>query len=125
MVYFRYMPTTAQKENVAWDVLKSIVRFPVWWYTTGVVYTMQRLARSVKYYARSLAIGVWVRNIFVPMYGFADWQSRIISVFMRSAQIFFRGAALLVWISVCAVQFVLYLALPVITVTMIIYHLYV
>jgi len=41
-----------------------------------------------------LAIGVWTKNIFVPMFGMHDWQSRIISFFMRVVQIIGRSIAL-------------------------------
>ena len=41
-----------------------------------------------------LAIKVWIKNIFVPMFGMHDWQSRIISFFMRVVQIIGRAIVL-------------------------------
>lgn len=108
--------------SVANELLGDLVRFPVWWYTTGVVHTATSLVFAVRSRARSLGIAVWIRNIFVPMYGQHDWQSRIISVFMRSAQIFFRSGVLVVWSGMLAVAFALYVALPLVAFAFVLYH---
>ncbi len=100
----------------------DVVRFPVWWYTAGIVHTGSTLANAVRYYARSLGIAVWIRNIFVPMYGQNDWQSRIISVFMRSAQIVVRGMGVFVATIVAVVLFALYVAVPLVAVAMFIFN---
>ncbi len=105
------------------ELVGDVVRFPVWWYTTGVVYTATTLMRSVRYYARSLGIAVWIRNIFVPMFGQRDWQSRTISILVRSAQIFFRGIAVCMWTFVASIIFVVYIALPLVAVAFLFYHL--
>lgn len=125
MLYFPYMPTAAQEANVTLEIAQQVVRFPLWWYTTGTMYTLQRLSKSVQYASRLLAFGVWVRNLFVPMYGLYDWKSRVMSFIVRSAQIVFRGIALLVWIVLCFAQLIIYLALPGVAVIMVGYFLYV
>lgn len=122
MLYFPYMAFAANGENGVVSVVKSIVRFPVWWYTTGLVYTAKRLGTSVERYSRSLALGVWLRNILVPMFGQRDWQSRVISFLVRCAQIVFRGAALSIWVGICALQFAVYVLLPIVALLFFIYH---
>lgn len=106
------------------DVFKFIVRFPLWWYTSGALYTARRLSTSVRNYARSLAIGVWVKNWFTPMFGQYDWQSRLISFIVRSAQIVGRGFVLMIWVGVCVVQLVAYLVLPIVAGIGLVYHLF-
>ncbi len=54
------------------------------------------LIRSWQYRARGYALGLWIRNFFVPMYGAYDWAGRLISVGMRAAVILTRLFALLV-----------------------------
>lgn len=49
------------------------------------------------YQIKSMAVGVWVKNIFVPMFGQRDWQSRIISFVMRVVNIIGRSFAGLIW----------------------------
>ena len=74
-------------------------------------------------YARTLAIRVWIRNIFVPMFGMYDWQSRLISFFMRVVQIIGRTIALcaIVLLALCALS-VYVIALPLVA-GLTLYHL--
>lgn len=77
------------------DVVGSIVRFPFWWYTDGVMSVVRWLGRSLSYRWRGYAIGLWVRHLFVPMYGAYDWASRLISFVMRVMVIAIRLFAFL------------------------------
>ena len=123
MLYFPHMQTAAKGVGgVVNALVGDVVRFPVWWYTTGVVHTGSTLTNGVRYYARSLGIAVWIRNIFVPMYGQYDWQSRIISVFMRSAQIVVRGMGVVVAALIAVVLFALYVAVPLVAIAMLIFN---
>lgn len=124
VLYCVHMQTAAKGAGgVVNELIGDAVRFPLWWYTTGMVYTVTSLLNSVRYYARSLGIAVWIRNIFVPMYGQYDWQSRIISVFMRSAQIVFRGFGVCIWVCIATIAFVAYVALPIVSVAFLLFHL--
>ncbi len=98
--------------NIATFALREIAMFPVWWYSRGLLMVMHALRESVAGYAQGLGIRVWVRNIFVPMYGQYDWQSRIISVFMRSMQIAFRGTFVVVLGLIALGLAFLYVVLP-------------
>lgn len=100
------------------DLIKSLLRWPFWWYSKGFLLAMQSARSAIENYAKTLAIGVWIKNIFVPMYGTRDWQSRLISVFMRTVQIVGRTIALCVWIFLVSVSILVYLALPIATFVM-------
>lgn len=104
------------------DLLGGVLRWPVWWYTQGVKAVFQWAGRMIRDYARSLAINVWIRNIFVPMYGTRDWQSRIISFFMRVVQIIGRSIALAAWIFGVFVLIVAYIVLPIASILGLLYH---
>jgi len=72
------------------DIVGSIVWFPVWWYTTGLMKVIGSVMRSLRYRAQGYAFAVWIRNFFVPMYGQYDWEGRIISVVMRTVVLILR-----------------------------------
>ena len=95
------------------DVLLDLVMFPVWWYSRGLVLLLTSARNTLKSYAQYLAVAVWLKNIFVPMFGQNDWQSRLISIFMRSVQIVGRLLAL-AFIALGILLFVLaYLIAPI------------
>lgn len=94
------------------EVLLDIVMFPVWWYSRGLILMMRWCSETLRGYARYLGIGVWMKNIFVPMFGQNDWQSRLISVFMRTVQIFGRTVALGVVAIIVMLIGMVYVAAP-------------
>lgn len=65
---------------------------------------------------RGLALDIWLKNIFVPMYGQRDAASRIISFLMRLVQIIFRFIIMLIMTAFIMLIPVFYLALPVVAV---------
>lgn len=105
------------------DLVGGMLRWPIWWYTKGLVGAMRWAGEAVSGYAKQLAIMVWIKNIFVPMYGTRDIQSRIISFFMRSVQIFARGFILLIWFFVVIFLVIAYVALPIISVIGFLLHI--
>lgn len=104
------------------DLVGGLLGFPVWWYTKGVVRWSKFMWGWFSGYRASLAVAVWVKNIFVPMYGSYDIVGRLISFFMRVAMIIIRSL-LLVFIAVFMLVFYLvYFALPPLVVAAILYH---
>lgn len=55
---------------------------------------------SVKNQARNLGLTIWIKNLFVPMYGTADMTGKLISFFLRVVIITARSIALGVWVLV-------------------------
>jgi hypothetical protein len=91
----------------------DILYFPVWWYTGGIghhFYVCRGLFRDGN---RALAPGLWLRNIFVPMFGQQDWQGRIVGFFMRFINVVGRSIMLLVWFVVVVGVFFLWIFFPV------------
>ena len=78
------------------DLLGSVFRFPLWWYSEGLLGVVRWAARSLSYRFRGYAISLWVRNLFVPMYGTRDWAGRLISLVMRIVVILARSLAFMV-----------------------------
>lgn len=103
------------------EAVLDIFYFPVWWYTKGALYALRKCFDLLKNGNASLAPGLWLANLFVPMYGQFDIQGRIVSFLMRVVQIIARGFALLLWLGICSVVFIAWLALPIIILYGIVY----
>lgn len=98
------------------DLVGGILRWPIWWYTRGLLMAVNWGIQTIKMYARMLAISVWIKNIFVPMFGFYDWQSRLISIFMRIVNIIGRSIGIFILSIVVLILVMIYVfILPVAT----------
>jgi len=95
------------------EVLLDIVYFPLWWYTVGALHAGRWCFDLIKDGNSDLAPGLWLKNIFVPMYGQYDWEGRLISFFMRLVQIIGRSFGLIVWTIFCLALLAVWLVLPV------------
>ena len=104
------------------DLFGGLIRWPVWWYTKGLVLTLKWAQVSITRYAGSIGLMVWIKNIFVPMYGLRDWQGRLISFFVRLVQIFFRGLFLCVYTFFLLFAVAVYVTVPILAVIQLFYH---
>ncbi len=71
---------------------------------------------------KSLALFVWVKNIFRPMYAQTDLAGRLISFFIRLAQIIFRSFIMLFWIIFSLAIIVFWIIAPVFVIYEIIFQ---
>ncbi len=93
--------------------LRDILFFPIWWYSFGVVDVIMKLSVFVGQRQQSLGLFVWMKNIFVPMYGQRDIQGFIISVIIRIVQIIFRSIIMLFWLFFAFLLFSIWITLPI------------
>ncbi|HLD27858.1 MAG TPA: hypothetical protein VJB39_03330 [Patescibacteria group bacterium] len=75
-------------------LVKHVVFWPLWWYTGGFLLVLKGAGRKIATAWKGLALDVWLKNIFRPMYGQYDAASRIISFLIRLIQIIVRLAAM-------------------------------
>lgn len=94
------------------DVVGSFLYFPFWWYTKGMIRAAGGCVRTVRGYARQFGVGVWLKNLFVPMFGQYDTAGRIISFFMRLAALLYYSLLLVVISILSFAAFLAWLALP-------------
>ncbi len=94
------------------EALVDIFYFPIWWYSFGAVKAGEWCFGLFKEGNMRLAPGIWLANIFVPMFGQYDWQGRFISLIMRTVQVVFRSVALFAWGFICFALFIIWLILP-------------
>ncbi len=104
--FFTYAP------KVLAQVVWSIIYFPLWWYGPGLLGCLRNLLNFLKNRERSVGFLVWLRNIFVPMYGQRSFSGRMVSFFMRLVQIIFRGAWMLMMLILALVGLIFWLAIP-------------
>ena len=103
--------------------LFGILFFPIWWYSIGFIRFATKMVRFWREEQKALGFSIWLRNIFIPMYGQRDVSGRLISFFIRLFQIIFRGLALLFWALICLILLVFCLSLPILLLIAIAYQL--
>ncbi len=119
------------KENIAVksfkfvlkDIVLDILYWPVWWYTAGTVKMFKKMLMFIDQGNSELGVTIWVKNIFVPMFGQYDWQSRIISFFVRLFNVIFRAIVLLFWVIIGLIIFLFWVLLPIFLVIMLLLNL--
>jgi hypothetical protein len=97
--------------------------FPVWWYTRGLSSVLGFSGRSIRNQYENLGLDVWLKNLFVPMYGINDWAGRAISLLIRLFMVAVRGFGLLFFVLVFLVFVAAYLILLPVSIVGFIYHL--
>jgi len=98
--------------KIVLQILGEILYFPIWWYTVGFVRLVKGAWRFLSNQEINLGFSVWLKNIFVPMYGQRDIASRLISFVMRSVQIIARGIVLIFWLIIVVLILILWLIFP-------------
>ena len=93
-------------------ILKDFFYFPLWWYGPGLLGFIRSLGLFLRDRESARGLGIWLKNILVPMYGQSDFSGRIISFVMRLVQVVFRGSVLAVWLVIALLSLVVWLALP-------------
>jgi hypothetical protein len=109
--------------TIVLELLKDILMFPVWWYSRGLFALVLGIVEFLKNREKSLALSVWLKNIFKPMYGQSDWQGILISIFIRIVQIIFRSILLLVYFLLAVIVFMVWVLMPLLIVYEIIFQL--
>lgn len=105
------------------QILWDFIYFPIWWYSVGWFRFGKFLYNFLAWQQASLGFFVWVKNLFVPMYGQSDITGRLISFFIRLVQIIFRGLLLLIIFVITLALFIIWPLVPVAIVYAIIYQL--
>lgn len=98
------------------SLILEIVYFPIWWYSVGFFRIAKNIWRFFLGREKALGFSIWLKNIFVPMYGQYDWAGRLISFFIRLIQIAFRGIVLFFWGLISLFLVFGWLALPILLV---------
>ena len=99
-------------QKITLSFFLDLLFFPIWWYSKGAVRALLFCMHLIQTGNRELAPGLWLRNIFVPMFGQRDIQGRLVSIFIRIINVIGRGIGLIFWIVMVFVLFLCWLILP-------------
>ncbi|MBU0661385.1 hypothetical protein KKG22_04390 [Patescibacteria group bacterium] len=92
----------------------DIVYVPLWWYTRGFLRVWNFFISLCSYGNQNFAPFVWIKNLFVPMYGQYDIQGRLVSFFMRVMNSIIRLFLLGIWIVLSVIPLILWCVFPLI-----------
>jgi hypothetical protein len=95
------------------DELKAILYFPLWWYSAGLFNVVKGCGKFINDFQQTLGFMIWVKNLFVPMFGQRDIAGRIISFFLRLVQIIFRGVIVLIFCVLNLIFIIIWILLPI------------
>jgi len=109
--------------SVLIDQIKAVLYFPLWWYSKGLLKAIEGSINFVKDFEQTLGFKIWVKNLFVPMFGQRDIPGRLISFFLRIFQILWKGIALLIFITLAFLYIIFWLILPLFIIYQIIIHI--
>jgi hypothetical protein len=100
-------------QRIALEFILDLVYFPLWWYTKGAKRAFLYCAHLFQFVNSYLAPGLWLANIFVPMYAQYDIQGRLVSFIVRLGNVIIRAIGLLIWLLIVLVIFLAWLLFPV------------
>lgn len=92
--------------------IRTILYFPIWWYSKGLVKMLKGTSNFITSMENTIGFWIWVKNLFVPMFGQQDIAGRIISFFLRLFQIIVKGFVMLVIMLAALVIVIIWLILP-------------
>lgn len=107
-------------QRIVFDFFWHLIYFPVWWYTEGLKKAALYCLNLLRTGNDLMAPGLWMQNLFVPMFGQNDWQGRIVSVFMRFINVIIRGIGLFIWLIAVIFIFLLWFLWPIFVLYMLI-----
>lgn len=99
-------------QRITIQFILDFLYFPIWWYSAGSVWALRLCFQLFTVQQTKLSPMLWLKNLFVPMYGQYDWQGRIVSVFIRGANVIVRLFIVLLWAIFFVILFCLYLVFP-------------
>jgi len=107
-------------QRVVIEFFLGVIYFPLWWYTAGVKKVLIGLFHWLQTANYKFAPGLWLKNLFVPMFGQTTWEGRITSVFIRFANVIVRTLLLVVWLVILILLFLCWMIVPLLITSMII-----
>jgi len=99
-------------QRITIEFFLDFLFFPIWWYTYGMKKAFFYCLNLFLNAFDRLAPLLWLKNIFVPMFGQRDWQGRIVSFFMRFINVILRGVTLFFVFLIIVLLFFVWAAFP-------------
>ncbi len=100
-------------EEVIRGTFVRIILFPLWWYSGGLFLVIKGIGHILARVHERLVPELWLRYLFVPMFGQVDWQGRMVSIVIRLLNAIVRGLILFVAALIALATIALWLGIPV------------
>lgn len=94
-------------------IILDLLYFPLWWYTRGLLRILRWGRETIANAERQLALGIWLKAMFKPMFQDYTWEGRLVSFFMRAMLLIFKMVMFGAWVIAVAVMICMWLALPI------------
>lgn len=94
-------------------ILLDVLYFPLWWYTRGFLRILRWAYNSLADVERQLALGIWLKAMFKPMFQDYTWEGRLVSFFMRVVLLIFKIIMFGAWVVAAVIVIGLWLLLPI------------
>jgi len=95
------------------DTVWEVLYFPIWWYSRGFKKTAIFCWNRVNYGWKSLALSIFIKNFFRPMYGQRGWDVYILSLAIHFIQISWRLLLIAIWFFFWLFILILWIFLPI------------
>jgi hypothetical protein len=105
------------------DVIGDFLYMPIWWYTEGLKKVALFFSGSLVNEVNRLALPIWLKNMFTPMYGDYTIAGRLISFFMRFFILIYRLIIFVIWFAILTLILVVWLIVPPLSVVGIVFNL--
>jgi len=102
------------------DIIGDFIYWPIWWYTIGFRERLIWLAKQIKITWQSLALGLWLKSMFKPMYADRSVLGRAISIVMRIIILAWKLIWFMLWTVIVIIAVLIWLIAPVVVVYMLI-----
>ncbi len=96
----------------------------VWWYTSGLLALLHQVRDHTRGLAHSLNLDVLTKYLFVPMYGYYDFWSRVISFCVRVVQLVVSLIVTIIYIILELLLILAWMFIPMIVIGNIIYQIF-
>ena len=110
-------------KNFILDPFFSILYFPLFWYSKGLVKFLKSLLSTLKEVSPPFVLKILIANLGKPMYGDYSREGRIISFFMRLVHLSFWLLKTFIVFIILFIIFLIYLLLPLLAIYEIICNL--
>ena len=110
-----------ETSKIMLSAIGDLWRFPIWWYSEGVRMMAKYCIERVSNTWERLAIGLFIKYFFKPMYGDYSWQGRIISLVMRFLLILYKSFRMIFWATWYLIIFILWIIILPLSIILIIW----
>jgi len=95
------------------DTIGEVLYFPVWWYSRGLKKTAFFCWHKINRGWHILAISIFIKNFFKPMYGQKGWEVYILSTATHFFQLLYRFFLIFLWALFWVFVLLVWILLPV------------